>query len=450
MCFYQSKYNIFIEEKGLCYIYNLISGCLLKASRALFSFLRRNESKCKRIEPTQFDKGLLDSLILYKILYRESEQESDYMEFKHLKDKYDSSYLSMVIMPTLKCNLDCHYCYEKEKSKNLTDEQFDMLKLFFQKQSKQNKFMVVRWSGGEFLTMWKKVRELSIFIIQQCKLNNCIFEASAITNGTLMTSKIVDEMYGCNIKSIQITLDGAKDMHDKVRYTRNGKGTFDDIVSAIEIASQKIKVLIRINVDKNNFSSMESLFSSLARSGINRRKIQLFCKPVLCSLARIPRTHLFSHKEFYDVEMHLLELSEKYGLPYAFHWGTQAVKNIRCSYNNMEGFYVNPDMNLYKCPLYVDCDEAHSIGYISTEGNCVINNYEEYLKCLSYSPFKETECLNCKVLPICHGKCPVLWEQSGRLNDEGCIPEKHSIEEKIRYALRNPEQMLSLQNNGLL
>jgi len=444
-----SKYNLFIEENESFYIYNLLNTSIFKTTYSLFSFLKQNERTHNKIISTQFSKKMLDYLISNRIIYKENEDELDYMKFKHFKDKYDSSYLSVVVMPTLKCNLSCHYCYEKEKSISITDEQMSTLKLFFQKQSIKKKNIVVRWSGGEFLTKWKEVRQLSNFIIQQCEINNCTFLASAISNGTLITPKIVDEMDECHIKSVQITLDGGKDIHNKIRFTKNKKGTFDRIINAIEITSQKLKVIIRVNIDKNNYSSIDSLFQSLSQSAINKDNVQLFCRPVLCSLSRTPSTELFSHKEFYKVELHLLELAEKYNLPYAFHWGIHG-QSVRCAYNCMEGLYLTPNLNMYKCPIYVDYEETFAVGHILKNGDFQINNYKEYLKCLSYSPFKIEECSNCKVLPICHGKCPVLWEQSGRSNEEGCIPEKFSIEEKIKYALRNQRQLLSLQKSGIL
>lgn len=80
----------------------------------------------------------------------------------------------------------------------------------------------------------------------------------------------------------------------------------------------------------------------------------------------------------------------------------------------------------------------------------LLSNYSELMKSLSYSPFNNEECSKCKVLPICHGKCPILWEDSGRIVDSGCIAEKYTIEEKIRYAIRNRIQMNAYNNSGII
>lgn len=444
-----SKYNLLIEENNCFYIYNLISGCIFKISFPLYEFFCKLKAKDKAISASLFKEDLLSYLLENKILYDESEDELQSLMFHYNRDKFDSSFLSLVMLPTLKCNLNCHYCYEKEKTLSLTDKDMMKLKLFFSKQAALKKFITVRWSGGECLLIWNKIRELSNYIINECNNNRCTYSASVITNGTLLTSEIVEEMLECNVRSLQITLDGAKEIHDSIRFEKSGKGSFNDVIKGIEIASKKMKVFVRINVDKNNFSSMEQLFQTIAKSKINTKNIQLFCKPVLCTLARTPQTNLFSHKEFYEVEKALLKLAEIYELPYAFHWGIKG-KNVRCAYNCFEGHYVTPNLNLYKCPIYVDYTGNNSVGYISNKGDIVIQNYEEYNKGLSYSPFKLEECRECKVLPICHGKCPVIWELSNCADEEGCIPDKFSIVEKIKYALKSEKQMLTLKNSGIL
>lgn len=188
-----------------------------------------------------------------------------------MRDTYDDSFLSLVLLPSLKCNLSCHYCYEKDKSLILTNDKISSLKTFFKNQVKKRKYIAVRWSGGEILTSWKTVRELSMYIIEQCKSQNCSFIASAISNGSLLTKEIVDEMLECNIKSLQITFDGDRVRHNEVRKFKDGTGTYDKIMNNIELASKKMKVIIRINLDKKNFKTIENLFRDLSSSNVNKQ-----------------------------------------------------------------------------------------------------------------------------------------------------------------------------------
>lgn len=451
MKYYISKYNFYIGEDNSFYIYNAVSGIFLRLSHKLYSYIKQNDYNNTPLNSEVMSGRIVTLLKNSNIIYLSSDEERSYLEYLYLHDTYDDSFLSLVLLPSLKCNLGCHYCYEKDKRLILTNNELNCLKNFFKNQVQKRRYIAVRWSGGEILTSWKTIRELSMYIIEQCKLHNCSFVASAISNGTLLTKEIIDEMLEYNIKSLQITFDGDRECHNEVRKFKDGTGTYDKIMHNIELASKKLKVIIRINLDKKNFNTIENLFRDLSSSNVNRQNIQLFCKPVICTNVRTPQNDTFTQKEFYDIELALLDLSQKYNLPYSFHWGVKG-RNTRCAYSGIQGFYLTPDLKLYKCPIYLDQgdNKDNSVGYINSEGEMLLSNYSELMKSLSYSPFNNEECSQCKVLPICHGKCPILWENSGRIVDSGCIAEKYTIEEKIRYAIRNRIQMNAYNNSGII
>lgn len=448
--YYISYYNFYIIEDNEYYIYNTISGYIVKLSIQLYRYIKFCADK-RIIDVSGMSEKLINLLLHNRIIYSQEHEEFAYLEYLHKRDMHDDSFLSMVMIPTLKCNLRCHYCYEKDKNISLSEDALNTLKCYFDNQSKIRKYITIRWSGGEILTYWNQIKELSKSIMESCHKNNCSYISSAISNGSLLTTAIVDEMVECNIKSLQITLDGDEAHHNRVRYYKDGKGTFKQILNSIVIASQRLKVIVRINLDKHNYPSIENLFKILSSTDINRSNIQIFCKPVLCTAVRTPINDTFTPEEFYNVELALLQLSQKYELPYSFHWGVKG-HYTRCAYSAIQGFYVTPDMKLYKCPVYLDqgAEQDNSVGYIDKNGEMIISNYSELLKSLSYSPFDNEECIKCKVLPICHGKCPIFWENSERSNDAGCIPEKYSIVEKIKYAIRNKLQMNAYNNSGII
>lgn len=445
---YLSKYNFPLHISGDYYVYNSLSGGILKVSKKLFDFIVSQEGAV--VDIGLFDDNLLQKLYESGIIYTGAvDYEYQLLKYIHNRDKYNDSYLALVMLPTLRCNLNCSYCYESSKSSLISNKKIESLKLFLKTQAQCRKSITIRWSGGEMLTQWGIIKELSAYIIEVCAKYNCVYEASAITNGTLLNPTIIDEMVAAKIRSVQITIDGAKAQHDAVRFELGGKKTFDRILKGVSLASQKLKVILRLNIDKRNIGNIEELFVILSNVSINKQNIQLFCRPVIASVARSPKDTL-TEKEFFEAEKKLLALSEKYEIPYSFSWGT-AGGHVRCAYNCLQGIYVSPELKLYKCPLYIDQNESEkSIGYINDLGEMVITDFGEYNKSLSYSPFEVGECVNCKVLPICHGKCPILWEKSGRKMGEGCIPDKISIETKISYAIKNKIQMNAYVKSGIL
>lgn len=445
-----SIYNYYLNIDNESYVYNLISGSIIKLSDELLCFLRDNNDN--PFGANAFNRTLLRLLDNHNIIIPVDFNEIEYLKFLHNKDKYDDSYLSVVMLPTLQCNLGCHYCYEKNKVSQITPASLNALSKFFKKQSKIKRYIAVRWSGGEMMLQWPTISKLSKEIIQYCQENNCKYVASCVTNGTLLSEDILRQFKSIGISSVQITLDGNEEYHNKVRNYRNGNGTFNVILKNIVIASQYLNVIIRLNIDKFNISCLDDLFSSISETEVNKDNIQLFCKPVICTQARQPRNDTFTHEEFYLVELRLLKLAEKYNLPYAFHWGVRG-KNTRCAYNNLQGFYVTPSLSLYKCPIFIDNeinDKSHAIGYISESGDLIISNHREFNKYLKYSPFDHDECLKCKVLPICHGKCVKIWEINEKKENEGCIPDKYSIEDKIAYAIKSDVEYNAFSNSGIV
>jgi uncharacterized protein len=324
----------------------------------------------------------------------------------------------------------------------------NILKQFLIDQSVDKKFIAVRWTGGEPLLLWKKIHKTSLDVLRGCEQNGCNFLTSIVSNGYLLTEHMLEEMSSIHVSSIQITLDGPPHLHDKVRFLKDKTETFYRILQSIELASKYMKVFLRINIDKKNFPYMEDLFKILSQCNMNRGNVRLFCKPVFCPIVRTPLNSLFSNEEFYFVEKELLKLALKYELVYAFHWGIKS-RNTRCLYHTTNSYLIDPELNLYRCPIHIGGDIANSVGYIHEQNGITITNRKDYLQSLQYSPFSMDECKNCKVLPICNGKCPILWECSGRKLEEGCIPDKFSLNDKLEYALENELQLEALFKAGI-
>jgi uncharacterized protein len=105
---------------------------------------------------------------------------------------------------------------------------------------------------------------------------------------------------------------------------------------------------------------------------------------------------------------------------------------IRCPFYHINSFIIDPNLYVYKCSLLVG-EKEEAIGKIA-ENKCItIDKVEKYYKSINLSPFDIEECRECPILPLCYGKCPILYEKSGFANNEGCIPEKETIIEKLKY-----------------
>lgn len=84
----------------------------------------------------------------------------------------------------------------------------------------------------------------------------------------LLDRKMAKTLKRLSINSVQITIDGPKEVHDRRRILRNGKGTFDRIIENIRNIHDILRVSIRINVDKENADRVFELIDFIEKTGL--------------------------------------------------------------------------------------------------------------------------------------------------------------------------------------
>ena len=138
------------------------------------------------------------------------------------------------------CNLDCAYCFylSKEqllntgKSPRMSDETLEeFIKQYIQTQSADE--IIFSWQGGEptlaGLDFYNKVVSLERKYSQGKRIENDLQ-----TNGVLLD----DEWCGFlkeNNFLVGLSIDGPRELHDKYRYDKGGKSTFDKVFRASEL-----------------------------------------------------------------------------------------------------------------------------------------------------------------------------------------------------------------------
>jgi uncharacterized protein len=87
-----------------------------------------------------------------------------------------------------------------------------------------------------------------------------------ISNLTLLTPPLAKQLSERGLRSIQVTFDGDRPDHDRIRVRRSHGGTFDAIVRNIARASAvtPIQWTLRVNVSHHNQSGIDALIARLA------------------------------------------------------------------------------------------------------------------------------------------------------------------------------------------
>lgn len=144
------------------------------------------------------------------------------------------------------CNLDCEYCFYLEKKALFgSGEQYRMTEAILTRfianyiASQPTPVVEFVWQGGEptllGIDFFRRVIELQKPYAGQKTISN-----SLQTNGTLLTDEWCELLKKHNFM-VGISLDGPKEIHDRYRHDRNGKGTFDQVMRGLRLL-QKHKV----------------------------------------------------------------------------------------------------------------------------------------------------------------------------------------------------------------
>lgn len=132
------------------------------------------------------------------------------------------------------CNLACKYCFAEEgeyhgrralMSLEVGKKALD----FLIANSGNRRNLEVDFFGGEPLMNWEVVKELVKYGRSKEKEFNKNFRFTLTTNGVLLNEEVM-EFVNKEMANVVLSLDGRKEVNDKMRPFRNGKGSYDLIV----------------------------------------------------------------------------------------------------------------------------------------------------------------------------------------------------------------------------
>jgi uncharacterized protein len=133
------------------------------------------------------------------------------------------------------CNLGCHYCFFLSKenlypreSHLMPDERLEryIRQLF---ESSAGPEVHVAWQGGEPMLRGLDFFKRSVQLAERHRKPHQVAVHTIQTNGTL-----IDDEWAAFFKRhdylVGISLDGPRELHDAHRVTKNGRGSFDDVL----------------------------------------------------------------------------------------------------------------------------------------------------------------------------------------------------------------------------
>ena len=312
--------------------------------------------------------------------------------------------VAFTICPTMACNFDCPYCFEKHRTGRMSPKVQDDIAALAGRMLDASgaKRMSVNWFGGEPLLAPDIIESLSERLMAAAEDRRADYSTSIITNGYLLTQDIVDMLARFHVKYMQITLDGIGAAHDATRHLTGGGGTFERIMENLGSLSIPFKVTIRQNVHEGNFDEYEKLCAAV-RDLAEKTGNTLYCFPTEvkdnpAAQERRDQTELLGKARLSRVGIE------------RDVWETARRAGGYCFAQSLWGLAIDDKGNLYKCEEIVDKPEQ-SFGTAAEwdPGNpfqtaCRPDQLTAYLN--TCGSFHSAECRDCIWLPVCQGGCP--------------------------------------------
>ena len=132
------------------------------------------------------------------------------------------------------CNLACKYCFAEEgeyhgRRAMMSYEVGQKALDFLVANSGSRVNLEVDFFGGEPLMNWQVVKDLVAYGRSLEEKHNKKFRFTLTTNGVLLNDEVL-EFANKEMSNIVLSIDGRKEVHDRMRPHRGGQGSYDEIV----------------------------------------------------------------------------------------------------------------------------------------------------------------------------------------------------------------------------
>ncbi|MCG0274737.1 MAG: thioether cross-link-forming SCIFF peptide maturase [Thermosediminibacteraceae bacterium] len=351
------------------------------------------------------------------------------------------------------CNLRCRYCFASKGdyhgARQLMDKEVARAAVdFLIEHSGDIKNVEIDFFGGEPLMAFDTIKYVVSYaksIEESCGKK---FHFTVTTNCTLLNSEIVDYLHN-NMDNIVMSLDGRKNVNDKMRIRANGSGTYDQVVSNIKKVVELRKrdgkdYYVRGTFTKHNLDFAEDALH-MADLGFEEISIE----PVVGA----DKDFLIGHEDLETIYQQYDRIAKEYVKrrasgknPFRFYHfnidiykGPCIQKRLSACGAGREYLAVTPDGQIYPCHQFIGYKEF-----------LLGNVFEKKLDDGVIDKLKDTHvlakqnCASCWAKFFCSGGCNANnYQVNGDLNipyDIACSMQKKRIEYALYLAVKTSKE----------
>lgn len=354
------------------------------------------------------------------------------------------------------CNMCCKYCFagEGEYSGDRSLMSFEVGKRaldFLIEQSGSRKNLEVDFFGGEPLLNFDVVKQLVAYARSIEKEKGKNFRFTLTTNGVLLNDEVM-EWANKECYNVVLSLDGRKETNDRMRRTRNDKGTYDLILPKFQkMAKERNQQGYYIRGTYTHYNTdFANDILHLADLGFE----QLAMEPVVTDPKMdyaLQESDIPKLKNQYDLLAKEMCKRNREGKGFTFFHYMIDLEGGPCIYKRISGCGVGTDYmavtpwgDLYPCHQFVG-DEKFLLGNVfdGVKNTDIVN---EFKLCNVYS---REACQDCFAKLYCSGGCSAnAYHTTGKITgtcDMSCELHRKRVENAIMIKI--DELFANSENN---
>ena len=327
--------------------------------------------------------------------------------------------LTLAIILGMECNFACRYCFEgaQKGNKAMDDRTADQLIAFIKERfSPDKKKLLLQIYGGEPLLYKKRIIYLAQRLKPYVEERGAKLSFDLISNGSLLTEKVVNELNTWGLDGVKVTIDGPPENHNHFRPFKSGAESFEVIVRNIKAVCGKTNIRLGGNFTKHTYQDFATVLDLLSQEGIGPDTLELVnfnivmqVKDEITSNEYIGGCATINEPWLGDASLHVRKEVFRRGYPMG------EIAPQPCAVEIDDAFTVHYDGSLYKCVTWVG-HEQYKIGDLWQGVS------EDYQKTHHVGHWQQEEkCQKCSYLPLCFGGCRYMaYQRDGHMAKVDC------------------------------
>lgn len=435
------------KQGGKCFVLDVNTGAVHIVDELVYDLVDDNKLRSKEELVADFGAKYgadvveeayeeLQELVAEGILYTEDQYE----EIAH-SSMDDRDYIKAVCLNIIHaCNLRCKYCFADEGEYNghkgkMSLETAKKAIDYVVKRSGPRKNIEIDLFGGEPTMMMDTIKEIIAYARENEAKWNKRIRFTMTTNATLLTDEMMDYM-DKELENIILSIDGRKEVNDKVRIRFDGKGSYDQILPNIKkMVAKRDKT--KAHTVRGTFTRENLDFYEDVKMMVDEGFREISIEPVVLEDGHplaLRKEDLPKIFESYDKLYDELVQKKAEGKEFNFYHFKVDLNGGPCVYKRISGcgagfeyVAITPQGEVYPCHQFVGKEE-YKLGSIYDDSY----NADLGMSFKKAHIYNKPKCRNCWARFYCSGGCQAnniaFNNDINNPYDIGCQMQKKRIE----------------------